>query len=341
MKVQLICISLVVLCMLGQLLAKEPLRVGTDVPEPKLIKKVDIAYPDEARTGIIGGPVVLDILIDEQGAVAEAKERNFTPALLDAAKSAVKKWVFSPTFVDGKAVAVAATVVVDFSLGRTPYTVDLSVRGWTLPNPPGNLCFTRVIMDRHGSLSELPNNIHIIANATDGTDAPFDLGCTPNNKYRLLIPDSDVPFSLVEAKMKGQSSPLRDQLLAPQFRFPDFVQHGRPGVRQLYYSALLVSSGSQLVQLAGVDPDVHSPQLDIDFNRLAGNIEVSKYKSGAVFFYTVFVDENGTILGIEAGDNSGKAAAIIESLSKVRVITPGFRNGVPIPTAVILALRVP
>lgn len=183
----------------------------------------------------------------------------------------------------------------------------------------------------------------VIRDAKDGKEIPLDQFCR-ENKYCLFIPKPDVPFSLLEAKIKEQASSSRYQLLAPQFRFPDLspaMKHASPGVKRLYYTVLLVSSDSQLVQLAGVDPMVRPPQFDIDFNRLVEKLDLSKYKDGAVVFYTIFVDEDGAILGIEDRGFSHHSSAIVDALSKSCVIKPGLRNGLPVPTAVILAIRVP
>jgi hypothetical protein len=127
MKFRWISIALVFAIFLIQSHAGEPFRVGIDVPEPKLVSKVEVPYPDFAKIGVLDGPVVVYILIDERGIVAEVNARFFNSAFLEPAISAVKQWRFSPTFVDGKAVPVTATVVVVFSNSSTPYTIDLGI----------------------------------------------------------------------------------------------------------------------------------------------------------------------------------------------------------------------
>ena len=71
-SLKLRCLSsfLAFACMLAQLPAQDPLRAGIDVPEPMLIKKVDIPYPDPAIISDKTGAVILNMLIDEQGAIA-------------------------------------------------------------------------------------------------------------------------------------------------------------------------------------------------------------------------------------------------------------------------------
>jgi outer membrane biosynthesis protein TonB len=105
LKCKWIPIILAFTFMLAQLPAQEPLRAGIDVPEPKLIKKMEAAYPNAA---IISdeqpGFVVLSVLINEQGDVTDITPRHHRHVFLEAAESAVMQWRFAPTFVDGKAV---------------------------------------------------------------------------------------------------------------------------------------------------------------------------------------------------------------------------------------------
>jgi hypothetical protein len=73
--------------------------------------------------------------------------------------------------------------------------------------------------------------------------------------------------------------------------------------------------------------------------RQAESLDISRYKSGAVFFYTVFVDKSGDIMQVDSG-MSDQNEAFANALKKVKVITPGMRNNSPVPTAVTLAIPV-
>jgi TonB family protein len=321
MKCKGISIIIAFVLYISQLPAKEPFRAGIDVPEPKLIKKVEINYPEQAIINGVSGQAILGILIDEQGSVADIQRGGASGfRVTEFAIAAVKEWRFSPTYVEGKPVAVAATVVVVFTPEYTPSVVELErpIDEETAVILDPMSCFIPFTLDRDGHLKELP---------------PLGYTCNGRNE-NMLIPHPDVPFPLIEARMK-KGTPLFSKLRTPQYRFKTFESEDSG---QLYYSVLLVSNGAQLIQLAGVDPSVKPPVFDVDFARLAGSLDISHFKRGAVFFCTLFVDKNGRILCV---DGSGaEAEALGKALKKATVITPGMRNDTPVPTAVTLAIPV-
>jgi hypothetical protein len=325
--------------------AGEPFRAGIDVPEPKLIKKVEIDYPNIVGNSFAGnGSVVLDIVINEQGSVTNMTERMYDSQVLETTKAAVKQWRFSPTYLDGKSVPVRATVAIIFALGGTPSLIDLEAHGRHVLIPPGNICYLPITMDRKGNLQEAAEgNFLIERRLPDGTLEKItrrELCDEQQPRYYSLIPALDAPFSSIEKRMKTKEANTLYVLRTPQYRFPEFanIEAARPGYIRLYYSAHLVSNGSQLIQLAGVDPDVRPPKFDINFDRLAEDLKDSRYKNGAIHFFTVFVDDDGNIMGVEG--SYGEDNTVLESLRKVIVLSPGTRNGKPVPTAVILAIPV-
>jgi TonB family protein len=103
----------------GQL---ESVVAGTAVPqsaetaEANLIARVNPAYPPLAKQARVQGSVVLDILIDGNGAVRDVHVRAGHPLLQQAAVDAVRQWRYKPLLVDGVATDVATTVTVTFAL---------------------------------------------------------------------------------------------------------------------------------------------------------------------------------------------------------------------------------
>jgi TonB family protein len=94
-----------------------PVRVGGDIKEPKKIKHVAPVYPDDARAAGVQGVVILEVLIDENGDVSDAKVLRSVPMLDQAAVDAVRQWRFTPTLLNNVPVTVVMTVTVNFTLG--------------------------------------------------------------------------------------------------------------------------------------------------------------------------------------------------------------------------------
>jgi protein TonB len=92
-------------------------RIGGGVSAPVAIYKVEPEYSEEARKAKFQGTVVLSIVIDEHGLPTNFKVvRPLGLGLDEKAIEAVQKWRFLPGKKDGHAVAVVATVEVNFRL---------------------------------------------------------------------------------------------------------------------------------------------------------------------------------------------------------------------------------
>jgi protein TonB len=95
---------------------REPLRVGGNVQEAKLIRRVAPVYPELAKRSRAEGAVVLEVNVDEAGNVSSVRVLRGHPLLNDEAMRAVKQWKYSPTLLNGEAVPIIATVTVVFKL---------------------------------------------------------------------------------------------------------------------------------------------------------------------------------------------------------------------------------
>jgi hypothetical protein len=345
-----ISILLTVAFALGQSPAGEPVRAGIDVPEPKLIRKVGIDCPNAwsiSSVFPVSGPAVLNILIDEQGVVADVTTQAYQwPEFLQPAISAVKQWHFLPTYLNGRAVPVAATAVILFLYDYIYLpSFSLEARG-IRPITNGTSCRFPVTMNHEGDLKEMPDPEDkpvFEKRLSDGTLQKIthkETCAGQKRKEYWLIPTSDAPFSSIERRLQLQEPLTKYTLQIPQYRFPDsgYIAYEHPGLKRLYYTTLLVSSGSQLIQLAGVDPTVKPPKLKIDFSHLVESLkDDSGYKNGAIHFFTVFVDDKGIILGVA---KQYANETVLSALSNATVLAPGTRNGKPVPTAVIVAIPV-
>jgi TonB family protein len=92
------------------------IRVGGNVRQPTKIKDVRPQYPLEAQQARIQGVVILEVVIDEDGKVKDARVLRSIPQLDAAAVDAVRQWEFTTTLLNGQAVPVIMTATVQFSL---------------------------------------------------------------------------------------------------------------------------------------------------------------------------------------------------------------------------------
>jgi TonB family protein len=101
--------------------AQDPLRVGEGegMETPEVTRKVDPAYPDEAKRAGLQGTVVVEVIVDEKGHVEEAQVVEAiedAPMLSEATLVAIRQWEFAPTMVNGAAVKVLFSINVRYRL---------------------------------------------------------------------------------------------------------------------------------------------------------------------------------------------------------------------------------
>ena len=92
------------------------IQVTADLQEGKLLQMIRPEYPPMAKMAHIRGTVRLSAIIDANGRIIELKVVEGHPILAAAARAAVEKWRYSPTFYNGEAVEVATEIIVHFRL---------------------------------------------------------------------------------------------------------------------------------------------------------------------------------------------------------------------------------
>jgi protein TonB len=95
---------------------RTPMRIGGRIQAPRRLVTVAPVYPPIAQAARKEGTVEIEALIGEDGKVRNAKVIAGTQLLNEAALTAVRQWVFTPTRLNGEPVAVIMTVTVVFSL---------------------------------------------------------------------------------------------------------------------------------------------------------------------------------------------------------------------------------
>jgi len=94
----------------------QPLKVGGNVQESKLISRVEPVYPELAKRARVSGRVIMVVTANEEGVVTDVRVTNGHPLLVDAAVSAVKQWRYSPTLLNGAPVPVTFAVTCIFQM---------------------------------------------------------------------------------------------------------------------------------------------------------------------------------------------------------------------------------
>jgi protein TonB len=90
--------------------------VGGDVMAARIIRSPSPVYPPMAKTARVQGTVVVEVEVDEEGFVINARATDGPPLLRQAAVDAVRQWVYSPVLLNGEPIAVTSTVRVNFNL---------------------------------------------------------------------------------------------------------------------------------------------------------------------------------------------------------------------------------
>lgn len=94
-----------------------PVHLGDGIEAPKKLFGPKPRYTEEARQARIQGTVILQVVVDAEGNVTEAKVLKGLPlGLDDSAIEMVKTWKYEPAKRGGEPVAVYVNLLVNFSL---------------------------------------------------------------------------------------------------------------------------------------------------------------------------------------------------------------------------------
>jgi TonB family protein len=95
---------------------KPPVPAVGNIKPPKLIKQVEPIYPREARKAGIAGVIIIEVTTDVYGRVINTKILRGIPVLDQAARDAVKQWVYAPKIIDEKPRGMIFVVTITFKL---------------------------------------------------------------------------------------------------------------------------------------------------------------------------------------------------------------------------------
>ena len=90
--------------------------ISTQAALARLVQRVEPEYPNAARQQHIQGNVLLDILVNESGAVVELALVSGASQLMPAAEQAVRQWHFQPLIKAGHPQQFKSRVGITFAL---------------------------------------------------------------------------------------------------------------------------------------------------------------------------------------------------------------------------------
>ena len=90
------------------------LRISMGVADGLVLRRVEPAYPEEAKNNGVQGDVILAVTVDKQGNVINSKVVSGHPLLAEAALNAVKQWKYKPYLLNDEPVEFQSTVRIQF-----------------------------------------------------------------------------------------------------------------------------------------------------------------------------------------------------------------------------------
>jgi periplasmic protein TonB len=94
------------------------IRVGGNVQQANLIRKVQPVYPQLAKQARVQGSVHFTAIIGKDGTIQNLQLIGGHPLLVQAAQDAVKQWLYKPTLLNGEPVEVVTQIDVNFTLSQ-------------------------------------------------------------------------------------------------------------------------------------------------------------------------------------------------------------------------------
>jgi TonB family protein len=93
------------------------IRIGGEVAQSNLVRKVQPVYPASAKSAHVQGIVNLEVVISKDGVPAELRVVS-SPSddLSNSALEAVRLWRYRPTLLNGNPVEIVTTVIVNYTL---------------------------------------------------------------------------------------------------------------------------------------------------------------------------------------------------------------------------------
>lgn len=96
--------------------AENAIRVAGNINQPTKIVHASPVYPPIAQAAKVQGVVILEVRIEPDGTVGDARVLRSIPLLDQAALDAVQQWRYTPPLINGAPAALLVTTTVNFTL---------------------------------------------------------------------------------------------------------------------------------------------------------------------------------------------------------------------------------
>ncbi len=99
----------------------ELMRVGSGYMQSKIVRKIEPLLPEVTTLKRLDADLHLEVIVDEQGIVQSARVLygGGHPSINEAATEAVKKWKYTPTYLNGIPIKVVFELVLPFRYPRS------------------------------------------------------------------------------------------------------------------------------------------------------------------------------------------------------------------------------
>ena len=91
-------------------------RINSGIAAPRLVRRVDPAYPAIAVAARVSATVQLEAEVDARGEVARVSVERGHPLFDEAAVAAVRQWRYQPLLLNGEPTGFILTVTVRFDM---------------------------------------------------------------------------------------------------------------------------------------------------------------------------------------------------------------------------------
>jgi TonB family protein len=244
---------------------RDPIRVGGNVQESKLIYKVDPVYPELAKRARVTGRVILLVTANEEGTVSDVKVQSGHPLLDEAAITAVRQWRYSPTLLNGVPVPVIFTVTCVFNFmgeNDVPIAMDES----------GNLSVLGQPADLESQIPKLVQGgtafIQIAANTPIQIAEGVLLDLQKRGVQRIQLSG---PFAMYQGKLFYTRAPATPPRLMPdisrlQALLNTSSAQSETGTVDMFHFSIYVNEFSEIVGVQRiVGPD--NPEIERELMR--------------------------------------------------------------------------